>query len=232
MALYAISDLHLSHRSNKPMDKFGSNWAGHAQRMADAWDATVQPDDVVLCPGDLSWAMKLEEADQDLAWIAARPGRKVLGRGNHDYWWQSIGRVRAALHTSCFALQNDAVDLGDFVVAGSRLWTVPGGLDWDAGEQKVYEREVQRLKLSLEAARVMAAGRRLIVAVHYPPFTARGEHTEFSRLICSSGATLCVYGHLHGARSHATAVEGMRDGVEFHLVACDRLGFVPKALWP
>ncbi|MEW5854284.1 MAG: metallophosphoesterase [Myxococcota bacterium] len=232
MALFGISDLHLSHRSNKPMDVFGPNWVGHTEKMARAWDALVRPDDVVLVPGDISWALKLEEADLDLQWLGARPGTKILCRGNHDYWWQAIGRVRAALPPSCKALQNDAVDLGAYVVCGTRLWAAPGQLDFTEDDRRIYEREIGRLKMSLEAGKKLAAGRPLVVSVHYPPFAANGSHTDFSRLICESGARLCVYGHLHGARAHRSAVEGVREGVEFHLIACDKLDFVPKALWP
>lgn len=232
MALFGLSDLHLSHRANKPMDVFGDHWVGHVARMAASWDAMVGPKDVVLCPGDLSWAMRLEEAREDLDWIAARPGIKVLCRGNHDYWWSSISKVRGVLGPGMHALQNDAVDLGDYVVCGSRLWACPGALDFEPQDQKVFEREVTRLKLSLDAAKAMARGRPLVVAVHYPPFAANGKHTAFSRLICEAAPVLCVYGHLHGARAHASAVEGLVDGVPFHLIACDKLGFVPKALLP
>jgi predicted phosphohydrolase len=232
MALFGISDLHLSFSTNKPMDVFGPEWDHHVERMAQAWDRTVGPTDVVLCPGDLSWAMRLDEAKPDLDWIGARPGIKVLGRGNHDYWWGSITKVRAALPAGCVALQNDAADLGAFVVCGTRLWSAPGGLDFQEEDQKIYEREVGRLKLCLAAGKAMAQGRPLVVAVHYPPFAANGRHTAFSREICQSGATLCVYGHLHGARAHQSAVEGVVDGVNFQLIACDKLGFVPKALAP
>ena len=171
MRIFGISDLHLSFSSDKPMDVFGDHWRGHADKMATAWDAMVGADDVVLCPGDLSWAMKLEGAAPDLGWIGARPGRlKILTRGNHDYWWSAIGKVRAALPVGVVALQNDAVDLGDVVVCGSRLWTCPGALDWDSHDEKIYVREVERLKLSLEAGHKLAAGRPLIAAIHYPPF--------------------------------------------------------------
>jgi uncharacterized protein len=234
MVIHGISDLHLSFRSDKPMDKFGSHWAGHAEKMAAAWDELVGDEDVVLCPGDLSWAMRLEEADLDLAWIGARKGRlKILGRGNHDYWWSAIGKVRKALPPSCIALQNDAVDLGDVVVAGSRCWAAPGGLDFSAADEKIYQRELGRLRLSLAAARKMAGDRPLIAAIHYPPFAADGRPTGFSELIEEHGVALCVYGHLHGRHAHKTAVTGeVRAGVRYELIACDYLGFCPIRLWP
>ncbi len=233
MRIYGISDLHLSFSTDKPMHVFGEHWRGHHEKMAAAWDEMVGADDVVLCPGDLSWAMKLEEAAKDLAWIAARPGRvKVLTRGNHDYWWSAIGKVRRALPPTLVALQNDAVDLGDVVVAGSRLWACPGALDFDAADDKIYLREVGRLKSSLEAGRALAGERPLIAAIHYPPFDRAQKDTAYSRLIEEHGVKLCVYGHLHGARAHKTAFEGERNGVVYRLIACDRLGFEPVQVWP
>jgi hypothetical protein len=230
MAVFGISDLHLSHRADKPMDAFGDHWVDHAARVAAAWDARVGPSDLVLVPGDLSWASKLEAADLDLAWLGARPGTKVICRGNHDYWWHAIGRVRAALPAGCLAVQNDAVEVAGHVVCGSRLWAAPGTLDFSVDDQVIFDREVTRLGLSLRAARRVAGARPLLVMVHYPPFTARGEPTAFSRLICGSGAALCAYGHLHGEAAHRTAVEGVVDGTSFHLVACDKVGFAPKLL--
>ncbi len=222
------------------MHIFGEHWQGHDQKMATAWDALVGDDDVVLCPGDLSWALKLDEARLDLAWIAARKGRlKILTRGNHDYWWSAIGKVRSALPATLVALQNDAVDLGavtggaiDAVVCGSRLWSCPGALDWDAHDDKIYLREVERLKLSLSAGQKMAAGRPLLAAIHYPPFDKQQQPTAYSRLLEEFGVQLCVYGHLHGRRAHKTAFEGQRNGVRYHLIACDHLQFSPVPLWP
>ncbi len=232
MRIFGISDLHLSFSSDKPMDVFGDHWRGHADKMATAWDAMVGADDVVLCPGDLSWAMKLEGAAPDLGWIGARPGRlKILTRGNHDYWWSAIGKVRAALPVGVVALQNDAVDLGDVVVCGSRLWTCPGALDWDSHDEKIYVREVERLKLSLEAGHKLAAGRPLIAAIHYPPFDKQQGGTAYSALLEQFGVAVCVYGHLHGRRAHRTAFEGDRGGVRYHLIACDHLAFSPVVVW-
>jgi predicted phosphohydrolase len=233
MRVFGISDLHLSFSTDKPMHVFGEHWANHADKMAQAWDALVGDDDVVLCPGDLSWAMKLEQAGADLAWIAARKGRlKVLTRGNHDYWWSAIGKVRAALPATLVALQNDAVDLGDVVVAGSRLWTCPGALDWDSHDDKIYLREVERLRLSLEAGKKLAAGRPLWAAIHYPPFDKQQQPTAYSALLTEFGVEVCVYGHLHGRRAHRTAFEGVRDGVTYRLIACDHLDFSPVVLAP
>lgn len=234
MAIFGLSDLHLSFSSDKPMDVFGAHWRNHAERMAEAWDATVGPDDVVLCPGDLSWAMKLDEAGPDLAWIGERTGRlKVLGRGNHDYWWSAIGKVRKALPESCRALQNDALDVGEAVIAGSRCWSSPGALDFGANDDKIYRREIGRLRLSLEAGRKLAGpDRPLIAAIHYPPFSASGQPSEFVNLIEEFAVDLCVYGHLHGRRAHRTAVEGAVNGVEYRLIACDHLDFSPVQVWP
>ena len=231
--IFGISDLHLSFSSDKPMDVFGDHWVGHAEKMAESWDKIVGDDDIVLCPGDLSWAMRLDNAAADLAWIGARKGKcKVLGRGNHDYWWSAIGKVRKALPPSCVALQNDAVDLGDVVVAGSRCWAAPGGLDFGADDEKIYLRELGRLRLSLEAGQKLAKGRPLIAAIHYPPFAADQRPTGFSELIEEFGVKLCVYGHLHGRRAHRTAVQGNVRGVEYRLLACDFLNFQPVPLWP
>lgn len=233
MVIWGISDLHLSFSSNKPMDIFGSHWQNHAAQMQEAWDAQVKPEDIVLCPGDLSWAMRLEEAAADLAWIGARPGLKILGRGNHDYWWNGITKVRAALPKGCIALQNDAVDLGNIVVAGSRCWSAPGAVDYTPQDQKIYERELARLKMSLEHAKKLAGGKKAIIAaIHYPPFTAKGKHTEIAHMLEEYGVKMCVYGHLHGVRDHKTAVQGEVNGIVYHLIACDHLGFKPKKVWP
>lgn len=233
MRIFGISDLHLSFSTNKPMDIFGDNWADHAAQMAKNWDAMVQDDDVVLCPGDLSWAMRLDEARLDLAWISERPGIKILGRGNHDYWWSSISKVRAQLGPKCFALQNDAIDIGPFVVCGSRCWAAPGALDYTPDDQKIYERELGRLEISLKAGQALAKGQKpLLAAIHYPPFTAKQGPTGFSELLEKYDVKLCVYGHLHSERAHRTATQGVVNGISYHLIACDYLKFAPKLLWP
>tara|TARA_Y100001934_G_scaffold253240_1_gene318063 strand:- start:369 stop:1079 length:711 start_codon:yes stop_codon:yes gene_type:complete len=234
MAVWGISDLHLGFRADKPMTIFGSHWAEHPDCMAVTWDEIVADDDVVLVPGDNSWAMRLEEADLDLAWIADRPGTKILLKGNHDYWWSSIGRVRAALPESLRAVQNDVISVDKYHFAGSRLWDQPGHRGFNANDRKIFLREIERLKLSLQLGKKAAArdGRELIVLCHYPPFAEDGGPSPFTELIEDSGARLCVYGHLHGrrARGQARAREGEIAGVEYRLLSCDLLNFSPLKL--
>jgi predicted phosphohydrolase len=231
MTIFGISDLHLSLASNKPMDIFGEAWRDHTRRMAEAWDDLVKDEDVVLCPGDLSWAMRLTEADADLQWLGQRPGRKILTRGNHDYWWSSVSKVRATLPESCLALQNDAVSLDSVVYTGSRLWALPGSPEFGPDDEKVFKREVGRLEMGLKAAAKAAAGELPIVAaVHYPPLTEGGAATPFTDLLEAYQVRLCVYGHLHGGAAHGTAVDGEVRGVQYAFISSDFLGFSPRDL--
>ena len=234
MAIWGISDLHLGFQVDKPMTIFGPHWAEHPDCVAEAWDQLVTDDDLVLVPGDNSWAMRLSEADMDLTWIDERPGTKILLKGNHDYWWTSIGRVRAALPSSLYALQNDVISIGDYHFAGSRLWDQPGHRGFKASDKKVYLREIERLRLSLQMGQkaLSTHGGELIVLCHYPPFAEDGGSSPYTELIEESGASLCVYGHLHGrrARHQARAREGEIGGVEYRLLSCDLLDFKPVKL--
>ena len=225
--LFALGDLHLSTSGDKPMDVFGEAWVGHADRIAASWDETVGPDDAVLLAGDLSWARHLDDARGDLAWIGSRPGRKVLLRGNHDGWWQSLKRVRAALPPGCVALQNDAVDLGPWVVVGARGWTDPADPSSAAGDADVFRRELERLRLSIaDADGRLGRSRPRIAVLHYPPWIGGREPSAVVPLLREAGVSDCVYGHLHGA-DHALAVTGLHEGIRYHLVAADAVGFAP-----
>nr|AIF26031.1 putative metallophosphoesterase [uncultured bacterium Ad_125_D08] len=220
MAVYAIADLHLP-AQQKPMDVFGEHWKDHFQRITRDWLERVAPGDVVLLPGDLSWAMRLEDALDDLAAIGALPGTKIMLRGNHDYWWSSIGRVRRALPEGMFALQNDSLLLDGRLYAGSRGWTLPGpGFDED--DRRIYIRERLRLEMSLKHARRLDASAPITAMMHYPPLT--DEEPGFSDLLEAYGVEDCVYGHLHGPAIYG-AVRGERRGVRYHQVSCDGLGF-------
>ena len=228
--LFAIADLHLSSSGAKPMDIFGASWKDHAGHMAAAWDAAVVTDDVVLLPGDLSWARDLDEARGDLAWIGARPGEKFLLRGNHDGWWSSLKKVRAALPPRCHALQNDAYDLGDVVLVGARGWTAPDDPVAAAGDEAIFQRELERLHLSIADADLrFGRAKPRLAMLHYPPWIEGRAPTAVVAALRAGAVGTCVYGHLHGA-DHALAVQGLRDGIRYHLVAADAIGFAPSLL--
>ncbi|MGN1250027.1 MAG: metallophosphoesterase [Candidatus Spyradocola sp.] len=224
MRIYAIGDLHLPGAQSKPMDVFGAHWEGHFEKIEQDWRSRVQPEDLVLVPGDLSWAMTLEEATPDLQRICALPGRKLLLRGNHDYWWSSLTRVRALLPEGNWALQNDARVIGDAVFCGTRGWNVISETSTDAQNLKIYRREVMRLELSLKDAAAKAQGHPIVCMLHFPPFGEKREASGFTELLESYGVHTCVYGHLHGEGIRA-AFEGERGGVNYKLVSCDSLGF-------
>ena len=226
--VYAIGDLHLSLSvPDKAMDVFGAHWSGHAQRLYEAWQDTVRDDDLVLVPGDVSWAMYPNDAQTDLDFIGTLRGTKLLLRGNHDYWWQSVTRVRAMLSGNTFALQNDVFRFGDLFVAGTRGWTVPGSPRFkESADRKLFERELIRLDLSLSK---LPKGAPCVGMLHYPPFSESGEKSAFAERFEQAGVKNVVYGHLHGP-SHRTAFEGEQDGVTYHLVSADYLNFVPKRI--
>lgn len=226
--IYAIGDLHLSLSvPNKAMDVFGAQWRDHADRIREAWQDTVSPDDLVLVPGDISWAMYLSDAQADLAFLGALNGTKLLLRGNHDYWWQSVTKVRTVLPPGMYALQNDVFRFGDVFVAGTRGWTVPASAHFkESADRKLYERELIRLDLSLNRLPTDAPR---IGMLHYPPFSESGEPSAFVERFTAARVSDVVYGHLHGV-SARTAFTGTHDGVNYHLVSADTLRFVPKLI--
>jgi len=230
--IWTISDLHLSHAQPKPMDIFGPHWKEHPERIAAAWRARVAADDWVLIAGDISWAMKLPDAMHDLRWIDALPGRKVIIRGNHDYWCsRRVKPLRPHMPPSITLLGADAVDIGEAVVGGTRGWTAPGTPGYTpATDDPIYQRELTMLDRALAHGAELARGAKpLIVMIHYPPFLNR-QPTEFARRIAASGARACLYGHLHRPHDWAAAVQGPVDGVTYQLTAADYLGFGPVAV--
>ena len=228
--LFALADLHLSLSGAKPMDIFGEVWRDHPTTMAHGWDQSVRPEDTVLLPGDLSWARDLDEARVDLAWIAARPGTKVLLRGNHDSWWASASRVKRALPAGCVALQNDAFAGDGRVIVGARGWTAPDDPAAQVGDEAIFRRELERLRLSIaDADRRFGRAQRRIAMLHYPPWIEGRAPTEVVPILVEAGVDTCVFGHLHGA-DHALAITGTRAGIRFVLVAADAVAFTPVAI--
>ncbi len=230
MSIFAIADLHLPGGSEKPMDVFGVHWDRHFDTIRNHWQNLVADDDIVLIPGDISWAMQLHQAADDLQSIAALPGRKVLLRGNHDYWWSSITRVRALLPEGMYALQNDALALDGFVFCGTRGWVFPTeGNPLLEQDQKIYQRELLRLGLSLEEAGRKGMPGDTVVLMHFPPLLADGVGTAFSSMLEEAGVGDVVYGHLHGA-GIKNGFTGMHNGVRYHLTSCDAIDFSPRLI--
>jgi len=230
--IFALADLHLSSSGEKPMEIFGELWKDHPARMAAAWDQRVGSDDVVLLPGDLSWARDLDEAAPDLRWIGQRPGRKLLLRGNHDSWWSGLAKVRAALPAGCDLLQNEAVQLGGWVVVGSRGWTDPDDPQSSPADARVFARELDRLRLSIaDADRRFGRVAPRLAMLHYPPRLRGREPSAVVPILEAAGVSICVYGHLHG-EDHRLAVSGEKRGIEYFFVAADAVDFAPQPIAP
>ncbi len=252
--LFALSDPHLSLATpGKEMDRFGEHWRDHSRTIESRWREVVALEDVVLIPGDISWAMRLPQALADLEFLGRLPGRKVILRGNHDYWWSSLSKVRHALPAGMYAVDGDAVEVGPFVIGGTRLWDIPGVsfadfIDWTGDRapisamiseddvqrsRRIYEREMGRLRRAMQdlSGRRPAADRPVRVALtHYPPCSADLSQTDATLCIEASGASHCVFGHLHSVRRDRGAVFGRGREVEYHLTSCDFLDFRPKLI--
>ena len=226
MRLFAIGDLHLPGGDNKPMEVFGDHWEGHFARISQDWRERVTDEDAVLIPGDISWAMMQRDAVADLQAIGSLPGRKLIVKGNHDYWWSSLTQVRAALPRGMEALQHSAVDLGGCVVCGTRGWTFPAGdTQLGAEDSKIYQRELLRLQMALDAAMKLRRDEApLVVMMHYPPLYDLERDTGFTQVIERYPVTDVVYGHLHGAGLRA-GFTGEHRGIRYHLTSCDGLNF-------
>lgn len=221
--LFAVSDLHLPGSHDKTMDVFGEHWTDHFIKISADWVRRVGTDDIVLIPGDISWAMRLEEAKDDIMRMAALPGRKVLIKGNHDFWWSSITKVRQMLPPGMYAIQNDAVFIDGLLFAGSRGWLMPAMAEGD-DDAKIYARELIRLEMSLRSARRIDAGARLTVLTHFPPTGETGSSTPVTELMEKYSVDDVVYGHLHG-QAFIHAFSGVLGSVRYHPVSCDGIGF-------
>lgn len=212
------------------MDVFGDQWTDHGERIFAACRELVAPDDLMIFAGDISWATKLEDALPDLDDIGALPGTKLLLKGNHDFWWSSRSKIEKAIDPSIRLLQNDAFLFGDVAIAGGRGWTLPGDAYFTADDEKLYRREVARLRLSFESL-TGASYSHLVAALHYPPMNSRHESSEVTDLLESFGVETCIYGHLHGDGIAAGFV-GERRGIRYALVSADSIGFRPVEVAP
>lgn len=227
MKVFAIGDLHLPGNDDKPMNVFGSKWDNHFERICDDWASKVGKDDVVLIPGDISWAMHFEDALSDIEAISKLNGFKIIMRGNHDYWWSSLTKLRAVLPEDMYALQNDCIEIGSVSFCGSRGWLCEGNAAFKAeADGKIYQREVMRLEMSLKKAK---EGQPIIGMLHFPPFNEKHQPSKFTELFERFNVKNVVYAHLHG-KSCRNAFEGVRNGVEYTLCSADHLDFKLKQI--
>ena len=229
MALYAIGDLHLSLGADKPMDIFGGNWVGYMEKLKEGL-SVITPKDTTVLLGDLCWALDLAQAKPDFAFIDGIPGRKIILKGNHDYWWSTAAKFYKFCEengfTDQYILNNNHYEYGDYAICGTRGWFFEEERSGQHDE-KVFNRELCRLEASLKSA----GGKPKIVFLHYPPRYKGYECPQILELLKRYGVSRCFYGHLHGA-SHGLAMEGIWDCVDFKLVSADKLDFRPFMVLP
>ena len=241
MSTFVIADLHLSEAEgcNKSMEVFGRRWTGYTEKIKKNWQAIITPEDDVIIPGDISWALSLPEAEADLRLVDSLPGRKFLGKGNHDLWWSSMTKNRNAceawgLSTIRF-LFNNAIETDEYILAGSRGWFfdedatgAPEGVDFE----KIVAREVGRLRMSLDAAKLCpgAGSKETLVFMHFPPVWNGREVAPFLDVLCEYGIKRCYCGHIHGSYTAPPSVFCRE--IEISLVSADYLDFIPRIILP
>ena len=229
MAIYAIADLHLSFEENKPMDIFGDNWKNHEVKIKQDWLSKVTDNDLVLLPGDFSWAMHLKNTKKDFEYLSNMPGKKLMLKGNHDYWWETVSKMRAFLkennHKNIDFLYNNSYEFENYIIVGTKGCPISE----EDVDEKILNRELIRLELSLkDAVEKYGNEKEILVCMHYPPITKNKilnhEELKFVELMKKYNVKKCLYGHLHG-NSINDALEGTIENIEFKLVSADGLNF-------
>lgn len=232
MRIFAISDLHLAISVNKPMDIFGDRWTNYMERLKNEWSNLVDDNDCVVIPGDISWGTYVEDTIEDFKFLDNLPGKKIISKGNHDYWWTTANKLekfkQGNMLNSIEFMHNNSFSMDKIVLCGTRGWQCPGDEEFSKEDMKIYQRELQRLELSLKSAQNKAKDE-IWVAMHYPPFNSQKQPSEFVEIMKANGVTKCIYGHLHGY-SFKNAVQGVVEGVDFSLVSADYLNFKPLRL--
>lgn len=225
MAIYVIADLHLSFSQDKPMSIFGENWEGHSEKIKNNWISKVKPEDTIVLPGDFSWAMYLQDTYKDFEYLNSLPGKKLLLKGNHDYWWTTVTNMRNFLEENKFKnidfIYNNSYLVENKILTGTRGWNL---LDTE-NSSKMIKRESIRLQLAIEdGIKKYGDDKEIIVFMHYPPISNTNKKSDFLKILKQYDIKRCYYGHLHG-KSHQDAVEGIVDGIEFKLISADYLNF-------
>lgn len=229
MSVFAIADLHLALGIDKPMDVFGGRWSNYMEKLKNNWLETVRESDTVIIPGDISWATYIENAYEDFKYIDVLPGKKIISKGNHDYWWTTTSKLNKYLMENGFGtisfMHNNAFVIENLAICGTRGWKCPGEDDFKKDDEKIYLREIERLELSIKASMDLEYAERLVF-MHYPPVTAKSQASGFMEVMKKHGITRCFYGHLHGEGIKG-AIEGDYEGVALKLISADYLNFVP-----
>jgi predicted phosphohydrolase len=250
MKVFGLSDLHLSFNTpDKTMDCFGNEWLVHHQKIYQNWHQTISQEDIVIIAGDISWAKKPSQAQADLSWIHNLPGQKIIIRGNHDYWWPRGSKINHMLPSSIHAIANNCVQLGSLVFFGSRLWDTPEYsisdiIDWDLAKgkipgsqnmehedetERIYQRELERLKLSINSL----PGDRCLTRIgvcHFPPLNHLLQPSRAASLFTQAGAHHVVFGHLHSVKK-VGPIFGEMGPTHFHLTSSDYINFIPKLIY-
>lgn len=225
MALFVIADLHLSFGTDKPMDVF-PGWENYTEKLEENWRRIVSPEDTVVIAGDISWAMRLEETYNDFSYIHSLPGKKILLKGNHDYWWSTKTKIDNFIKENGFedisVLFNNSYEIDGKVICGTRGWLYNSSGDEDI---LIVNREVGRLKLSLKSAEQY--GKIPVVFLHYPPVYDNMECKEILEVLKENGIEKCYFGHIHGRQAGRKAPVGEYKGIKMHLISCDYVGFTP-----
>ena len=234
MAIFAMSDVHLSLSiPDKSMSVFGPSWENYIERIREGWTSVVGEDDTVLVSGDISWATKISEADKDFEFLASLPGRKLLSRGNHDYWWTTISKMDSYFAERDYGnieiVRTNVVEAEGCLISGTRGWMMPNDNDFKEQDRKIYDRELERLRLCFTEMDKADPGRTMkrIIMLHYPPITRFEHPTDFTELIKAGGADICVYGHLHGRAHDKVYREEVFEKCKYLCTASDYLRFKP-----
>lgn len=239
MAVFVIADLHLDTVTNeKSMEVFGNRWQNYIEKLKKNWIKVVSENDTVIIPGDISWALTTEDALADLKWIDALPGRKIIMKGNHDFWWSTLSKMRRFFCENCIntidILYNNALEVENYIIAGSRGWFVDKAVQPSksvtADYQKIVNREVIRLKLSLDNAKKLSesTGKEIITFFHFPPVWSDFECSEILETLKEYNITKCYFGHIHG--SYALGGIFTWDNIEFRMISADFLDFLPQII--
>ena len=239
MAVFAIADLHLDTVTNeKSMEVFGNRWQGYIEKIQKNWTRVVSDDDTVIIPGDISWALTTEDALADLKWIDALPGKKIIMKGNHDFWWSTLSKMRRFFCENCInsidILYNNALEVENYIVAGSRGWFVDKSVQptksVNADYEKIVNREVIRLRLSLDEAKKLSegTGKEIIAFFHFPPVWSDFECVEILETLKEYNVSRCYFGHIHGCYAQGGMFKW--ENIEFRMISADFLDFLPQII--